>query len=86
MKTVIFLFLMFFTLTSADRKPAETPAIILKPVTVKSKPFIIHVSDNNLYNKAQAKILLYKIKIAEERDTIKEIIKDHDSIVKTKKK
>jgi len=85
MKTVIFLFLMFFTLTSADWEPIKSP-IELKVVTVKAKPFIIPVKDNNAYNKAQAKILLYKIKIAEERDTIKEIIKDHDSIVKTNKK
>lgn len=86
MKKVIFLFLMFFSLTSAEIKPNILSSEKLNILPVKTNSFIIQVKDNNAYNKAQAKILLYKIRIAEERDTIKGIIKDHDSIAKKNKR
>jgi len=69
---LFFIALMFFTLTSANRTE-EKNSIVMVP-KIRPTMYIIPVHENNAYNKAQAEILKYKIRIQQERDTIRTIL------------
>lgn len=59
----------------AFKKPKKAPTRT-EVSTHQPRPrmFVVEVSENNLYNKAQANILKYKILAIQERDTVRDIL------------